>query len=54
MPEFEPTVENVALVLHVYCAKQVNGFGVSAFGRDVIKDVGSGVYYPANLINHSC
>ena len=50
-PELEVNVENFTLITHVYCLLEVNAFGIS---DKTLLRAGTGLYWPTNLINHSC
>ena len=50
-PELEINVENLTLIVHVFCLLEVNAFGIS---DKTLLRAGTGLYWPTNLINHSC
>ena len=50
-PQLAVTIENFRLIVHVYCLLEVNAFGIS---DKTLLRAGTGLYWPANLINHSC
>ena len=50
-PELAVNVENFTTIVHVFCLLEVNAFGIS---DKMLLRAGTGLYWPANLINHSC
>lgn len=50
-PELAVSIENFTLIVHVYCLLEVNAFGIS--DKQLLR-AGTGVYWPTNLLNHSC
>ena len=50
-PELEINMDNFKMILHVYCLLEVNAFGIS---DKTLLRAGTGLYWPTNLINHSC
>ena len=50
-PSLEVNIENFKLIAHVYSLLEVNAFGIS---DKTLLRAGTGLYWPANLINHSC
>lgn len=50
-PELAVNVENFTLIVHVYCLLEVNAFGIS---DKTLLRAGTGLFWPTNLINHSC
>jgi len=50
-PTLDVNIDNFKLIVHVYFVLTVNPFGISDKG---LLRAGTGIYWPANLINHSC
>ena len=50
-PGLEVNIQNFMLIVHVYCLLEVNAFGIS---DKTLLRAGTGLYWPVNLINHSC
>lgn len=50
-PTLEVNIENFKLIIHVYCLLEVNAFGIS---DKTLLRAGTGLYWPTNLMNHSC
>jgi len=50
-PSLAVTIENFKLIAHVFSLLEVNAFGIS---DKTLLRAGTGLYWPANLINHSC
>ena len=50
-PELAINIENFKMIVHVYCRLEVNAFGIS---DKTLLRAGTGVYWPMNLLNHSC
>lgn len=51
-PSLSVDIVNFKLILHVFSLLEVNSFGV-ANAKSQIR-VGTGLYYPTNLLDHSC
>ena len=51
-PALSVNIENFKLILHVYSLLEVNSFGVSNAKSQI--RVGTALYYPTNLLDHSC
>jgi SET and MYND domain-containing protein len=51
-PEMAVDIQSFRLIIHLYSLLDVNGFGVSA-ARSQVR-VATGLYWPSNLIDHSC
>ena len=51
-PALSVTFENFKLIMHVYSLLEVNSFGVSD-PKSLLR-AGTGLYYPSNLLDHSC
>jgi len=50
-PELAINIENFKMIVHVYSLLEVNAFGIS---DKTLLRAGTGLYWPTNLINHSC
>ena len=50
-PSLVVNSENFKLIAHVYSLLEVNAFGIS---DKTLLRTATGLYWPANLINHSC
>jgi len=50
-PNLAVNIENFTMIVHVYSLLEVNAFGIS---DKTLLRAGTGLYWPTNLINHSC
>ena len=50
-PDLDINIEDVKLILHIFSILEVNAFGIS---DKTLLRAGTGLYYPTNLLNHSC
>eukprot|EP00347_Sterkiella_histriomuscorum_P016768 403351926 len=48
---FEVNIDNFKLIVHLYFLSICNGFGIA---DNQMLRIGTGLYYPSNLLNHSC
>ena len=50
-PELQVNIENFKMIVHVFCLLELNAFGIS---DKTLLRAGTGLYWPTNLLNHSC